>query len=179
MSTRLVILGILREKPLHGYEIKRIIEQRMGDWTSIAFGSIYFALAKLAEEGMIRKVETRQEGNRPSRSVFEITAAGEKAFLRLLREAWLEIEHQYFSIDLGIAFMNALPKPEIKKRLARRIAQLETIQEHIARHREEQLEQPDVPAWARSIFDHSTVHFASELAWTRELLDQINRGKIV
>ncbi len=50
MSTRLVILGFLRERSLHGYEIKQLIEDRMGDWTSIAFGSIYFALSKLAEE---------------------------------------------------------------------------------------------------------------------------------
>ena len=40
MSTRLVILGFLRRAPLYGYQIKRMIEQIMGDWTNIAFGSI-------------------------------------------------------------------------------------------------------------------------------------------
>ena len=49
MSVRLVLLGLLHERPLYGYEIKQIIEEHMGDWTSIAFGSIYFALDKLAE----------------------------------------------------------------------------------------------------------------------------------
>ena len=67
MSTRLVILASLRDQPLHGYEIKQIIEEHMGDWTNIAFGSIYFALGKLAEEGMIEKIATEKEGNRPSR----------------------------------------------------------------------------------------------------------------
>jgi len=52
MSTRLVILGLLRERPLYGYEIKHVIEDHMGDWTSIAFGSIYFALGKLTEIGL-------------------------------------------------------------------------------------------------------------------------------
>jgi len=53
MSVRLVILGLLCDRPLYGYEIKQIIEEHMGDWTSIAFGSIYFALDKLAEEGFV------------------------------------------------------------------------------------------------------------------------------
>jgi Fe2+ or Zn2+ uptake regulation protein len=58
MSVKLVILGLLRERPLYGYEIKQIIEEHMGDWTSIAFGSIYFALDKLAKEGFVEKVAT-------------------------------------------------------------------------------------------------------------------------
>jgi DNA-binding PadR family transcriptional regulator len=174
MSTRLVILGILREMPLHGYEIKQIIEQRMGDWTSIAFGSIYFALSKLAEEGMIRKTESRKEGNRPSRSVFEITGSGKKEFLRLLREAWHGVEHIHFSIDLGIAFMDALPKREIRKYLTDRIAQLEHVQEHIAQHRSERLQDPRVPVTAQSIFDHSAAHLDAELAWTRDLLVRLD-----
>lgn len=35
-----VLLGFLREGPLHGYELKRIIEHAMGDWTDIAFAEI-------------------------------------------------------------------------------------------------------------------------------------------
>ena len=114
MSTRLVILGLLREQPLHGYEIKHIIEEHMGDWTSIAFGSIYFALGKLSEEGLIKMVATEKTGNRPSRSIYQITEAGRAEFLRLLREVWNEPERQYFAIDVGLAFMNALPAEEIK-----------------------------------------------------------------
>ena len=85
MTVRLVILGLLRERPLHGYEIKQIIEEHMGDWTSVAFGSIYFALDKLAEERFVEKIAVEQKGNRPSRSVYQMTAAGRDEFLRLLR----------------------------------------------------------------------------------------------
>ena len=87
MTVRLVILGLLRERPLYGYEIKQIIEEHMSDWTSIAFGSIYFALDKLEEENFVEKVEVKQAGKRPSRSVYQITKSGRKEFLRLLREA--------------------------------------------------------------------------------------------
>ena len=41
MSTRLVMLGLLRERPLYGYELKHIIEDHMGDWTNIALSLIH------------------------------------------------------------------------------------------------------------------------------------------
>ena len=56
MSVRLVLLGLLLDGPKYGYELKHIIEDHMGDWTSIAFGSIYFALDKLSKEEFIEKV---------------------------------------------------------------------------------------------------------------------------
>ena len=105
MSTRVVILGLLPRKPLHGYEIKQIIESHMGDWTSIAFGSIYFALDKLSDEGLVERASVEQHGNRPSRSIFRITGKGREEFLRLLRKTWNEVERSYFDLDIGLFFI--------------------------------------------------------------------------
>jgi DNA-binding PadR family transcriptional regulator len=173
MSTRLVILGLLRERPLHGYELKHIIEEHMGDWTNIAFGSIYFALNKLAEEGFIEKAATEREGKRPSRSVYQITETGRAEFMRLLREVWRDLERHYYTIDIGLAFMEALPLEEAKGYLRGRIAQLEGILAHVDEHKAEVLAMQDVPRLTAAVFDHSQVHFQAELAWTRDLLDHI------
>jgi DNA-binding PadR family transcriptional regulator len=177
MSTRLVILGLLRERPLYGYEIKQIIEEHMGDWTNIAFGSIYFALGKLAEEGFIEKIATEQEGKRPSRSVYQVTASGQEEFLRLLREALREVERHYYTVDIGLAFMEALPLGETQGYLRGRIAELEAILEHVREHRGEQLANQEVPRSAGAVFDHSLAHFQAELHWTREILDKLEQGK--
>lgn len=176
MSTRLVILGLLRERPLYGYELKQIIEEHMGDWTNIAFGSIYFALGKLAEEGFVEQVATEQEGRRPSRTVYQITAAGRAEFLRLLRNVWNEVERHYYTIDIGLAFMEALPIEEVKGYLEGRIAQLQSIIRHIGEHQTEQMAQPEVPATAAAVFDHGLVHFQAELDWTRDLLIKVEGG---
>jgi DNA-binding PadR family transcriptional regulator len=176
MSVRLVILGLLRERPLYGYEIKQIIEEHMSDWTSIAFGSIYFALDKLAEERFVEKVQVERAGKRPSRSVYEITDAGRQEFLRLLREVWGDLERQYFTIDIGLAFMDALPINEIKDYLNQRVVYLEKILEHLDSHQQEVAEQ-NAPPSAVAIFDHSRLHFQAELAWTRGLLAQVDKGE--
>ncbi len=177
MTTRLVILGLLRERPLHGYELKQTIEEHMGDWTSIAFGSIYFALGKLSEEGLVEQVATEQEGRRPSRTIYQITAAGREEFLRLLRQVWRDVERHYYAIDIGLAFMAALPLKEIKDYLQGRVAELEEIIAHVTSHRAEQMARPEVPRAAGAVFDHGLAHFRAELDWTRELLAQVERGE--
>lgn len=177
MSTRLVILGFLRFQPLHGYEIKQLIEQKMEDWTSIAFGSIYFALRKLEEERLIEKIATEQEGNRPSRSVYQITDAGHEEFMRLLRQVWREVEHPRYSFDIGVFFMQALPKDEIVEYLKGRVAQLEETLDYLEAHRVERLADPRVLEFANAIFDHGKVHLEAELTWTRDLLGKVERGE--
>ena len=176
MSTRLVILGLLRDKPLYGYELKHIIEEHMGDWTNIAFGSIYFALGKLADEGFIEKVATEKEGKRPSRSVYQITAAGREEFLRLLREVWREVERHYYTLDIGLAFMEALPGEEVEGYLRDRVSQLEGVVQHVTVHRAEVLADEYVSRVVSAVFDHSLAHFEAELAWTRGVLDKVERG---
>jgi len=178
MSTRLVILALLRDQPLHGYEIKQIIEEHMGDWTNIAFGSIYFALGKLAEEGMIEKIATEKEGNRPSRSVYQITTAGQDEFLKEMRTVWGGLERQYFTIDVGLAFMSALPPEEIERYLRRRVKAIEEALHYLDGHEQEQASQPEVPTSVGMIFEHTRLHLAAELTWTRQLLEQVESGKL-
>jgi len=179
MTTRLVILGLLRERPLYGYELKHIIEEHMGDGTNIAFGSIYYALGKLAEEGFVEQVGVEQEGARPSRTVYEITGAGRAEFLRLLREVWAAFERQYFAMDVGLAFMSALPVDEVKQYLQQRVMMLEEVSQHIQEHQEEQMANPDIPAQARAVFEHSRLHTEAELTWTRSVLQQVEQGVYV
>ncbi|MEW5826300.1 MAG: PadR family transcriptional regulator [Candidatus Bipolaricaulota bacterium] len=178
MSTRLVILGLLRQGPLHGYEIKQTIEEHMGDWTSIAFGSIYYALQKLAEEGAIEVIATERSGGRPSRTVYAVTPAGEAEFARLLREAWLIVERPSYAVDLALFFIDAMPRREVEESLERRAANLEQTQTWVDQHRAETLESHHVPPQARAIFDHTMKHLATERSWTDELLAAVKKGEI-
>lgn len=177
MTTRLVILGLLRERPLYGYEIKSIIEDHMGDWTNIAFGSIYFALGKLAEEGFIEIASTEQSGNRPSRNVYQITAQGRQEFLRLLRGIWREFDRQFFPFDIALFFMPALSREEVLGYLGERVAQLEAVLSHLDAHQSEQTRNEEVPALANAIFEHTRVHMQAELAWMRDLHARVMSGE--
>jgi len=179
MYVRIVLLGLLRlnQRPLYGYEIKQIIEEHMSDWTSIAFGSIYFALDKLAEEGFIENIGVEQQGKRPSRSVYQITPTGQDEFLRLLRQGWQTLERQHFETDIYLFFMAALPVDEVIGYLQQRQNNLMGVLEHLKRRRAEELDNPEVPRLAAAIFDHTVLHTQAELDWMADLLNKLQSGE--
>src|SRR5688500_11438635 len=61
-TTRLMILGVVRWlQPVHGYDVRReLLSWQVEDWASIAPGSIYHALRKLTDEGLLEEVATEQ-----------------------------------------------------------------------------------------------------------------------
>jgi len=173
MSVRLIILGLLRDQELHGYELKKILEEEMGDWARVAVGSIYFALDKLAEDGLIEDRGTRQEGNRPAKTVYRVTKAGKAEFLRLLRETWTTEERQSFDLDAGLAFMDALPQDEIAGYLRARVEELEAKIKGLEQHEASTLAGPEVTESTRWIFSHHLAHYRAELEWNRGALAEM------
>ncbi|MDQ4089378.1 MAG: PadR family transcriptional regulator, partial [Actinomycetota bacterium] len=53
----LAILGVLKEQQLHGYELKKRLTDALGAFSSVSFGALYPALARLEAAGAVRVVE--------------------------------------------------------------------------------------------------------------------------
>ncbi|MEA2404739.1 MAG: hypothetical protein QOE08_1386 [Thermoleophilaceae bacterium] len=53
----LAILGLLKEQPLHGYELKKRLGETLGSLWGISYGSLYPALRRLERAGAIESVE--------------------------------------------------------------------------------------------------------------------------
>jgi DNA-binding PadR family transcriptional regulator len=86
----LVILSLLAERAMHGYEVNLELERRcVRDWASVSRPQIYYSLEKLAAAGLIRASESDERANGPERRVFETTARGRHALSDTLeREEW-------------------------------------------------------------------------------------------
>ena len=90
-TTRLMILGLVQwMQPVHGYDVERELESwQAEEWANIAPGSIYHALRKLAEDGLLEEVATEQVGARPARiNIPDAPPKGELEFEELLRQYW-------------------------------------------------------------------------------------------
>jgi DNA-binding PadR family transcriptional regulator len=86
----LVLLSLLAERPMHGYQANLELERReIRDWAGISRPQVYYSLEKLARAGLLRHLDTNEPAAGPERSSFEITAKGCGALADALeREEW-------------------------------------------------------------------------------------------
>ena len=86
----LVLLSLLAERPMHGYQANLELERReIRDWAGISRPQVYYSLEKLARAGLIRGSETGEPAAGPERSAFESSAKGKAALAAALeREEW-------------------------------------------------------------------------------------------
>ena len=111
--SKLIILGLLKNKPMHGYEIQTIIqESRMDQWANVLSGSIYYALNKMEDEGIIETVKEERTGAR-IRKIYGITEKGEAEYFVLLKDYLRSQPHSLKSdFMLSLAMVGQLPKEE-------------------------------------------------------------------
>jgi len=84
MDSKTLCLGALMLGDASGYEIKKLFEEGPFNYFhQTSFGSIYPALGKLTEEGLVTCDEHEQEG-RPDKKVYSLTDAGRDAFKKAL-----------------------------------------------------------------------------------------------
>lgn len=167
MERELLLLGLLRQSNMHGYQLNEFIEQNMSVCIDLKKPTAYALLDKMAQQGWIREFQT-QSGNRPPRRTYQITEQGEQQFQRLLRENLAAHDTVRFPGDIGVAFLSELPAAEAILLLKQRRDALQTDLE-AARA---------VPPHGGSlqlIIEHRLYHLETEIRWLDSLIDKLNR----
>src|SRR5947209_14926144 len=73
----LVLLSLLAERPMHGYQANLELERReIRDWAEVSRPQVYYSLEKLSSVGLLRKSEIREPAAGPERSTFETSRKG-------------------------------------------------------------------------------------------------------
>ena len=84
-STGLLILTLLRDRPMYGYEILMTLENRGNGDLKFKQGTLYPLLYRLKREGWLKpKWETPPQGKK--RKVYSLTTAGRKVQRARLKE---------------------------------------------------------------------------------------------
>jgi DNA-binding PadR family transcriptional regulator len=173
-----MILGLVSwMQPVHGYDVRReLLSWQAEEWANISPGSIYHALRKLAEEGLLSPVATEQVGARPARTTYRITPKGEAEFGELLRRFWWEYEQPVDPFLAGFGFLPALPRTEAAAALRNRVrllrAAVETHKFAIASEWMRQTK-PTHVAW---MFELQVARLETEIAWCERIADRIEGG---
>ena len=86
----LVLLSLLAERPMHGYQANaELVRRELQDWAGISRPQVYYSLQKLARLGLLREAANTLAAEGPERRVFSVTRSGISALADALeRESW-------------------------------------------------------------------------------------------
>jgi DNA-binding PadR family transcriptional regulator len=160
----LLLLGLLLDRPMHGYELYQQIQAEGIDaWFNVSMAGVYYSLGKLRDQGLV--AESRQRGGRsPRKSIYRLTDEGRGAFFAAMEEQAVSQERAYLDYDVVIYLLNKLP-------LQRAISLLEQHREFLAEQAAtveaaRMAEQQDGDSPLRlAVLDHKQRYLEMELNW--------------
>ena len=173
----LVLLSLLAERPMHGYQANAELERReIRDWAGISRPQVYYSMEKLWRGGLVRAAENAEPAAGPDRSVFGTTAKGKEALADALeREEWTtQRERPAFQTWLALSWQ-ARPgvlhkqierrRKFLDKELAREKEILRSVLEEVGHPYHEAV-------WMVSFMIE---RFELELQWLRKLSQELPR----
>jgi DNA-binding PadR family transcriptional regulator len=170
MERELLLLGLLRQHEMHGYQLADFINNNLASCTDLKKPTAYHLLDKMEERGWLTSIAS-SDNNRPTKKVYQISLAGEAAFQDLLRQNLATYMGATFGGNIGLAFMDALPTEEALQLLENRRSQLAN----------ELLAMQAVPAHHGSmalVIEHQLYHLQSEVHWLENLIQRYTKGEI-
>jgi DNA-binding PadR family transcriptional regulator len=165
-----MILGLLAERgPMHGHQIRRAGElANVEAWGGITGGALYSELRKLDNEGLISPVRDEQEGRRPARRVYQVTAEG-RLELAVQRDAALEVVFGSADpLSVLLLFAAGGDLTDLTERLAERRRRISAQLESMAAERARLTAQGFLSPHAVAAFRRGELRLEAELRWHEE-----------
>lgn len=163
MERKLLLLGLLLNSDLYGYQINEFIDQHTGNSVQLTKPTTYRYLSQLADEEYISSSDEK-EGNRPVRRVYSITSKGKEAFDEMLRESLANYEPGPSHSTIAIAFIDTLPPKDIPPLLEKRREKIRDLLETLV------VDTSHGGSFSYMI-SHQIRHLETELEWLNEIIE--------
>ena len=109
-----VILKLLRDKPMHGYEVMKALEEQTHGYYKPSPGTVYPTLQWLEDEGLV------EGDDREGKKVYTITDTG----LEFLEENKSNVEDIFDRVDEMIDHFVGDPMPDVNRAVGRLVSQV-------------------------------------------------------
>ncbi|WP_432515116.1 PadR family transcriptional regulator [Kineococcus sp. SYSU DK001] len=167
----LAVLALLADGPMHGYEVRKRLDQRLGAFRALSYGTLYPALRALQAGGCISEsTQERLPGTispKRARVVYEITPHGRDRLADLLEEAGPDAwEDDAFGVRFAL-FSRVAPRTRLRileGRRARLLERLEVMNRSIDRT------QAQLDSYALEAQRHGVETVRSEVDWLERLI---------
>lgn len=172
----LAVLSLIREEPMHPYQMQRLLRERhKDDVLVLKRGSLYHAINRLASAGLIEAVTVGREGRRPERTTYRLTRRGERELVEWLRQRIATVQRGPNEFMGSLSFLVHLPPRDAATQLE---ARSHALQQQIE-------ETGKVMAQVSTYVDrinliesaYALAMLKAELRWVRELLSELRSGR--
>lgn len=170
-AVRLLVLGVVQmHKQTHGYSVYRdLLAWRIETWANVKPGSIYHALKQLEKQALLVAISTETSEEGPARTIYALSASGEREFQRLLETALVSLDIHEFGV--GIAFMHELEHNQVMKLLMEREKQLEQVSRELQAMQKSYPYPSHLPHY-KELLDQWITFFDSNANWTKGLRER-------
>jgi DNA-binding PadR family transcriptional regulator len=171
----LAVLGLLHETPMHGYELRKRLNNVLGAFRALSYGTLYPCLKSLLDRGWIREVgsgpgsaEVPPLSGKRARIVYELTAEGKERFQSLVSQpgpdAWED-----GTFDVHFAFFSrtdaATRLQILEGRRSRLQERLDAVRQSMTRTRER------LDDYTLELQRYGLESVEREVRWLSELID--------
>jgi len=177
------LLGLLNDRPMAGYDLKRIFDDTIGFFWAAQMSQIYRELNKLEKKGLV-KSEVEPQEKRPDRKVYHLTKEGRETFLRWLNKFPDQLSQASRSRFLmRIFFSSRIKLDELafqikryKKEKEEQLSYLNKVEQWIKDYSREEKYKDDIFYW-NLIIKKGYMNVATGIEWADECLQLIEQKK--
>jgi DNA-binding PadR family transcriptional regulator len=172
----LAVLALLFERPMHPYEMGLLLKQRhKEDSIKFRYGSLYTVIDLLLKRGCIAARETAREGNRPERTVYEITPAGGDELHDWMADLIGEPIKEYPQFEAALCLLPVLAPDEALTLMRKRLDRIEQNAAALA-HQIKEVSQNDFPPLFLAEVDYRLALIRAEQRFVADLIRKIEAG---
>ncbi len=164
-----VILGLLAERRLYGYQLIRAFVGRDRPWSPAPQAVVEAQIEGLEARDWVARVGRPAEGAKLEHSLYAITAQGMTALREALVKAWEATDEGAGGLALTLALASGMPAEQLDWVLQQRVERLEAVRQRTGRIRDEWLAAEDAPSGGPRLLDRLVERLDEDIAWTREL----------
>lgn len=168
MYADILILGQLLTNPKHGYEIKKNVQEALGESFEINNNLLYPALRRFQEMGAVTKEVEKADG-KPDRHVYLLTKMGEEIFGELVRDFPRKAASNQMEFLVRVALFDRL-EPELQLEILHK--RLTVLEEELERSRQfDQVQSKK--RFTTQVIRFKMAHTEHERAWVKQLIHEI------
>jgi DNA-binding PadR family transcriptional regulator len=173
----LAVLALLREEPMHPYQMQRLIVERHLDAVlGLKRGSLYHAINRLTRAGLIEPVGVEREGRRPERTTYRLAGHGEEEFVAWLRKRVATPQREPSEFMGSLSFLVHLTPRDALVQLGARARAIEERMESLA----ETVRRASASVGRIHLIEseYQLAMHQAELSWVRGRTAEIKSGKL-